>query len=219
MPQNFRDPKQQTPALQAQAPSPSQNQPQDQTQEAAPKPPTFYDLVTRGMDESDKARLNTIREKIVNENAIPKFMFSEDAAFTFSANKYLTLTVRIMSSDEKEDVDGYSMAKDTLGLFTAKDESEIAKLKAAEPDLSSAQVRELFLRTFPKDVADSRMARVSLATSVLRINDKGVGANVKERFAAISKLPIVTIRQIQIALDLLDRAIKLELSDEAAIKN
>ena len=105
-----------------------------------------------------------------------------------------------------------------MNLYIDKDTAEIKAIAASE-NVSELQARELFLRVFPKDIAQARYSRVVLAASLLRLQGKAIGKTVKERFEEIGKLPVYISQQISGNLGLLERAIKIALSDDAIIKN
>ncbi len=229
MPNNFKEKPQTQPQIQAQAQA--QTQPQHditvgsrvdlpESQSESPVSPTpLKDLVTARLDKSQIALLESLRKRIVDENALVKFMFQEDSEFTFDISKLISVSIRMMNSEEREDVDSYLYGKDPFGLFVSKDQKEIDSLKALHPDASAYEIRDLFLRTFPRDLAQQRHSRVSLAACLLRLNGKPLGKTLSERFSNLSKLPLMTLISIQTGVDILDRAIRLELSDEESLKN
>lgn len=222
MPFNFKDADAQKNNKPAQ-PNPVNHPPADdiENQEdiASKKDPSLEEILTSGMSQDDKAKLSALRANLVEQNAIIKFMFEPNPSFTFKLNKLLELTITIMPSDVVEDVQAYLWGKDPFDLFTEKDSRQIKQIMDENPDLSSGSARELFLRLFPKDIAELRHLRVTLAATILAINGKSTGNDLKSRFNSMAKLPMMTLTQMHRGVDLLDRAVKLELSSEESLKN
>jgi len=216
MPKNFNSPE---PQMQAQTQAPLESATMPEAEKPIEhKTPTLYDAITVGLSREDVNALDTIRKDIQANEFIVKCLFSEDAMLDIKINKHVKIAARVLSTEERDNLEGYLYAKDIYKLYADEDEGEI-KAIMSEANLDFANAKDLFLRTFPKGVAQSRYVKTAVALSVMKINGKNTGNTLLERFHAISKLPAILTQQIQGYLTLFERAIKLELSDEESLKN
>jgi hypothetical protein len=216
MPKNFNSPE---PQMQAQTQAPLESAVMPEAEKPIEhKTPTLYDAITVGLSREDVNALDTIRKDIQANEFIVKCLFSEDAMLDIKINKHVKIAARVLSTEERDNLEGYLYAKDIYKLYADEDEGEI-KAIMSEANLDFANAKDLFLRTFPKGVAQSRYVKTAVALSVMKINGKNTGNTLLERFHAISKLPAILTQQIQGYLTLFERAIKLELSDEESLKN
>lgn len=216
MPKNFNSPE---PQMQAQTQAPVESAVMPEAEKPIEhKTPTLYDAITVGLSREDVNALDTIRKDIQANEFIVKCLFSEDATLDIKINKHVKIAARVLSTEERDNLEGYLYAKDIYKLYADEDEGEI-KAIMSEANLDFANAKDLFLRTFPKGVAQSRYVKTAVALSVMKINGKNTGNTLLERFHAISKLPAILTQQIQGYLTLFERAIKLELSDEESLKN
>jgi len=216
MPKNFNSPE---PQMQAQTQAPLEPAAMPEAEKSIEhKTPTLYDAITVGLSREDINALDTIRKDIQANEFIVKCLFSEDAVLDIKINKHVKIAARVLSTEERDNLEGYLYAKDIYKLYADEDEGEI-KAIMSEANLDFANAKDLFLRTFPKGVAQSRYVKTAVALSVMKINGKNTGNTLIERFHAISKLPAILTQQIQGYLTLFERAIKLELSDEESLKN
>ena len=182
------------------------------------KPLTLRELLTMGLTQPDIDRVNLICEKLRSGDFLINFMFDPNTLLDLNINRHISASLRILSTAEREEYEAYLYGKDPLGLYTDKDAAEIADIKKTE-SVSDSQARELFLRSFPKDIAQARYSRVALSASLVKLQGKSLGKTVKERFDEIGKLPIYLTQQITGNLGLIERAVKIELSDDGTIKN
>ena len=191
-------------------------------QDKAEKLPSLYEMITRGLNADGIKTVESIREMISQKNLLVEIMFNESATVPLDLGKY-NFSARVISTDERDTLDEYAFAKDPYGLYADKDrlaiDSIISDAKAREEELTYGEAYNIFIRTFPNEVAHSRMSRALLAATITHINQKPLGTTIQERFSKIIKLPIYLINQMNAHLDLFERAIKLELSDEKSLKN
>lgn len=179
---------------------------------------SLYDLVTAGLTQEEVTQLNIIRQTIVNQDYIVKCLFDANAAIDIKLNKHVKISVRMLSTKEREALEGYMYAKDEYGFYAASDEAEIKSLMT-EASLDYANAKDLFLRMFPRGMAQNRYVNSAVVLSLLKLNGKSLGSSLSERFASVANLPSVLTQQVQAMLQLFERAVKLELADEASIKN
>jgi len=185
---------------------------------AKEKPLTLRELLTMGLAQPDIDRVNLICDKLRSGDFLINFMFDPNTLLDLNINRHISASLRILSTSEREEYEAYLYGKDPLGLYADKDAAEIADIKKTE-SMSDSQARELFLRSFPKDIAQARYSRVALSASLVKLQGKSLGKTVKERFEEIGKLPIYLTQQITGYLGLIERAVKIELSDDGTIKN
>ncbi len=224
MPKNFNDAPAQAPKLSQMSqaithpdPLATENDPMPVNMQES-KAPSLYETITAGLTSDDIRSLDAIRDDIIANEFIVKCLFSETAMLDIKVNKHVKISVRMLTTDERDNLEAYLYAKDVYGLYASDDEQEINTIMK-ESALDYSNAKDLFLRTFPRGIAQNRYVKTAVALSVLKINGKSTGADLRERFNAISKLPAILTQQIQGFLTLLERAVKLELSDENAIKN
>lgn len=189
-------------------------------------PITSTDIVLSGLSLSDKAQVAAIREKVQATNLIVNSMFSTDdnyAGIDLQIMNGLTITARLLSNKDLENLDEYSSARDPFSLYKDEDDREIKDIMSASAangdDMNYAMAKELYLRTFPKQVAVFRYSKVAASLAIVRINKKSTGRDLHQRFDTISGLPALIVQKMCFVLDLLERAVKLELLDENTVKN
>ena len=228
MPQNFNAPADSDKKPQQTPPVPSK-QPQTSTTTDSPATPgatkepekreTVADILSKGLNASELGILAAIRKEIADTDFISNFMFNDQASVSLKINRHISVSLRSPSSSEQEDLEAYLFGKDPFELFKDKDDAEIKKITEEDSSLNTIEAREIYLRTFPKSAADSRYARAYLAAMLMRLNNKPIGRTLKERFLEISKMPLYLFQQIYSYVGLFERAVKIELTDEDAIKN
>lgn len=181
-------------------------------------PMTIQEMMTLGLSQADKDKVMALHKQLTEGDFLVNFMFDANTTIDIDINRHMKVSLRVISTAEREDYDAYIWGKDPFGLYSEKDAEEIKEIAASE-NVSQLQARELFLRIFPKDIAQARYSRVVLAASLLKIQGKPLGRTIKERFEEIGKLPVYISQQISGNLGLLERAIKIALTDDAIIKN
>lgn len=221
MPVDFNNKQQSQPQPSSQAVPVASNpevEPQTKAKPEKEAPMTIQEMLTLGLSQADKDKVMLLHGQLTSGDFLVNFMFDVNTTIDIDINRHLKASLRIISTAEREDYDAYLYGKDPLNLYNDKDTAEIKAIAASE-NVSELQARELFLRVFPKDIAQARYSRVVLAASLLRLQGKAIGKTVKERFEEIGKLPVYISQQISGNLGLLERAIKIALSDDAIIKN
>ena len=186
----------------------------------ATKPPrkNAAEILSEGLSPNELDILKIIRDEITATDFIPNFMFNDQASVTIKINKHVSVSFRSPSSAEQEDIEAYLYGKDPYKIFAEKDGKEIAEL-LEDRKLTSPEAKDIFLRSFPKSTAEARYAKVYLAAVMLKLNGKPLGKNICDRFTEIAKLPLYLFSQIYSNVGLFERAVKIELVDEGAIKN